>query len=263
MKSHFDKLDDLVDETRAAEQRLAGLEQDTRQPRLTMEADMPSDTKTRNRTEDIEADRVISGNRSSANQVDPDQMCPTSFGHDFTGPPALPCLRDDAMVDNGAAAPKPCLSPVEMCTLTAAGGLLPVGKASTAMRIVYYQPRLRFCPTKKTNSGRTSIQYALYYSSFGWINNQLAVPFWWRVIETKSRQVLVFDPYGSTVVSAPVRLRELGARYVVGSFSLGRWMWLERFFWQNEDLGISFSGVKYKQFDPLRSIAVFFAARLV
>ena len=33
----------------------------------------------------------------SANQVDPDPMCLTSFGDDSTGPPALPCSRDDAL----------------------------------------------------------------------------------------------------------------------------------------------------------------------
>ena len=59
-------------------------------------------------------------------------MCLTSFGDDSTEHPALPCCRDDAMVGRGAEAPKPCLSPVEMLTLTPAGGLLPAGTASTA-----------------------------------------------------------------------------------------------------------------------------------
>ena len=53
-------------------------------------------------------------------------------------PPTLP-RRDDVLVDKGAAVPKPCLSPVEMRTLTAAGNLLPAGIASTVTRIVYYQ----------------------------------------------------------------------------------------------------------------------------
>ena len=78
------KLDELADEMRATKQRLAGLEQDARQPRLAMEADGPSDTKTRNRMEDVAAYRMISGDSFSANQVDPDQMCLTSFGDDFT-----------------------------------------------------------------------------------------------------------------------------------------------------------------------------------
>ena len=56
---------------------------------LGMKADVPSGTKTRNPTKDVAADRVISEDRSSANQVDSDHMCLTSFGDDFIGPPAL------------------------------------------------------------------------------------------------------------------------------------------------------------------------------
>ena len=108
---------------------------------------------------------MISGDNSSA-EVDPDPICLASSGEDYTGPPAYPCARDDALVDNGAAAPKPCLSPVEMRTLTAAGGSLPAGKASTATITTYYQPRLWFCPTEETKSKRTSIQYASYNMSF-------------------------------------------------------------------------------------------------
>ena len=40
------KLDKLTEDLRRTDQRLAGLEQDARQPRLAMEADGPSDTKT-------------------------------------------------------------------------------------------------------------------------------------------------------------------------------------------------------------------------
>ena len=88
--------------------RLAGLEQEAWQPGLATEAGVKPHIKTRKRMEDIAADRVISGDNSSA-QVNPDPMCLTSFGDDFTGPPALPCSRDDALVDKGAAAPKTCL----------------------------------------------------------------------------------------------------------------------------------------------------------
>ena len=77
---------------------------------------------------------MINGDNSSA-QVDTDLIRLTSFGDDFTGLSALPCLRNDALVDNGAAVPKPRLSPAEIRTLTATGGLLPAGKASTATRI--------------------------------------------------------------------------------------------------------------------------------
>ena len=207
-KSGFDqpdkKLDEPVEKTRGTRQRSASLEEDARQPRLAMEADVISDTKTRNRMEYIAAERVISGDNSSV-KVDTDPMSLTSSGDDSTEPPASPCSRDDTLVDNGAAVLNPRLSPVEMRTLTAADGLLPAGKASTATRIIYYQPRLRLCPTEETDSERTSFQYASYYSSFWRINNQLA-PFWRRVIETKSRQTLEFDPGGSTeVVYAPAR----------------------------------------------------------
>ena len=85
-------------------------------------------------------------------EVDPDPICLASFGVDYTGPPAHPCTRDDALVDNSAAAPKPCLLPVNIRTLTAAGGILPAGKTATATRITYSQPHLRFCPTEETDS---------------------------------------------------------------------------------------------------------------
>ena len=112
-------------------------------------------------------------------------------------PPAFP-HRDDIVVDKGAAAPKSFLSPMEMCTLTAASVLFPTGTAFTAMRIIFPRPLFSWSlgETKKRIS-RTSIQNALYYSSFWRINNQLA-SFWRRVIQTKSRQTLVLDPGGYT-----------------------------------------------------------------
>ena len=92
---------------RATKQCLAGLEQDDRQPRLAIEADVPSDTKTRECTEGAAAAvQAKHGDSCSANQVDPDPMCRTSFGDDSTGSPALPCSRDDTLVGNGATAPK-------------------------------------------------------------------------------------------------------------------------------------------------------------
>ena len=76
IKELFDKpdrkLDELADEMRVTKQRLASLEQDARQPRPAMELNVPSDIKTRNRMEDAAADRVMTGDSSSANQVDPD-----------------------------------------------------------------------------------------------------------------------------------------------------------------------------------------------
>ena len=100
-------------------------------------------------------------------------MCLTSFGDYSTGPPALPCSRNDALVGNGAVAPRSCISPLEMGTPTAAGGLLPVGITSAATRTTLGQPPLWFCPTEETNL-KTSVQYASYYSSFWRINPLLA-----------------------------------------------------------------------------------------
>ena len=79
-----------------------------------MEADVTTDKRTCKRTESASAaDRAKHiGDRTSANQVDPDQKCLTSFGDDSIGPVALSYSRDDALVDKGTAAPKPCLSPV-------------------------------------------------------------------------------------------------------------------------------------------------------
>ena len=42
---------EFEEKLRRIDQRLAGLEQDARQPRLAMEVDVPADTKTRERTE--------------------------------------------------------------------------------------------------------------------------------------------------------------------------------------------------------------------
>ena len=160
MKSHFDKSDELPDERRVTTQGLAGLEQDARQQRLAMEANVPSDIKTRNPTEDVAADRVISGDSSSANQVNPDQMYLTSFGADSTGPPTLSCTRDGTLVDNGAAAPKPRLSPVEMRTPTATGGLLPAGTASTTMRTIFPRPLFSWS-LRETKKHTSSINFKL------------------------------------------------------------------------------------------------------
>ena len=108
VECHLDKMDVLAPEMRGARQRLASLEQDARQPRLAIEADRLSDTKTRERTEGAtKAVQAMHGNSFSANRVDPDPMCSTSFGVKAE-PPVLPC-RDVVLVENGAAAPKSCL----------------------------------------------------------------------------------------------------------------------------------------------------------
>ena len=105
-----------------------------------METDVKPDTKTRKRTEDAAAEQAKHGDNSSSARVDAGPTCSTSFGMKAE-PPALP-LRDDALVDKSAAARKPCLSPVEMRTLTAAGDLLTARTASTAARVIFHQPPL-------------------------------------------------------------------------------------------------------------------------
>ena len=110
---------------------------------------MKTDKKTHERKESAAAAvQAVHGDSCSANRADPDPMRFTSFGNDYTRPPALPCSRDDALVGNGAATPKSCLSPLEMRSAIAAGDLLRAGEASTTTRMTFYQPRLRFCPTE-------------------------------------------------------------------------------------------------------------------
>ena len=182
MKSHFDQLDELLEKTRETNQPPAGLEHDARQPHLAMEADITSVKKTCKRTEDAAASGAMNED-SSFVQVDHDPMCLTSFGDDFTEPPALPCYRDDVLIDKGAEAPKSCLLTMKMRTQTAAGGLLPDGIASTVTRTIFLQPHLwNFCQPEEIHFRTTSVQYARYSI------------FWkMEILETKTRQTMVFD----------------------------------------------------------------------
>ena len=144
MKSYFDqqdkKLDELTGKMRETRQRFAGLEHDARQPCLVIMADVKPDTKTRKRTEDTEADRAKYGDSSSAKRVDAGPTSSASFGM-IAEAPALPC-RDDALDDKGAKAPKPCLSPMEMRTLIATGGILTARTVFTATRTIFHQSTL-------------------------------------------------------------------------------------------------------------------------
>ena len=178
-------LDEPEKNMRRANQRLADLEQEDRQPRLATEIEVPSNTKAHKHMEDAAAIQANHGDSCSAKMVQVGPTSSTSFGMKAE-PSALPS-RDDVLVDKNAAAPKPCLSPVEMRTLTGTGDLLPPGKASTATRIVFYQLSFRFCLIEETNFRTTSIEYATYSN------------FWkMEVLETKSRQTLAFHPGGST-----------------------------------------------------------------
>ena len=176
---------------RATNQPVAGLKHEARQPRLAAEADVETDKKARKRTEGAAAaDRAKhTGDSSSAKRVDDGPTSLTSFGKVVEPSPARPC-RNDALVDKGAKAPKPCLSPAEMRTPPATGGRLPSGTASTAMRTILPLPFLwNFCPTEDMKFRPTiSIQLYATYISFQKM----------KILETKSRQTLVFDPGGCT-----------------------------------------------------------------
>ena len=118
-----------------------------------MKADVPPDTKTGERTKDAAAAvQAKHGDSCSANQVDPDPMCLTSFSDDSTGPSTLPCSRDDSLVGNCPAAPKSCVFPLEIRTAT----------VTTAARTTFGQPPLWFYSTEGINL-KTSNQYTMDY----------------------------------------------------------------------------------------------------
>ena len=182
---------ELYEEMSDMEQCVASLDQDPRQPRLAMEANGPTDTKTRERTEGAaKAVRAKNGDSCTAQRVQDKPKTSNCFGV-TAEPPALPC-RDDVLVENGAAAPKSYFPPLEMRSPTAAGGLLPTGEASIATRTTYNQSLLRLYSTDKTNLKRTNLRTLIlsvsYDSSFVWKNNLPAAPSCRRIIETKSRQ---------------------------------------------------------------------------
>ena len=122
------------------------------------------------------------GNSFSAKSIQDGPKGSTTAGENVE-PPALPC-RDDVVVENGPAAPKKCLSPLEMRTTTAAWGLLPTDKTSTATRIIFDHSTFWFCQTEETFL-RISVLSASFDSIF-WRNNLLAAPSCRRVIEAKS-----------------------------------------------------------------------------
>ena len=184
-------------------QYAARLEHEAWQPCLAMEADGPADTtETRERTEGAAtAVQAMRGDGFSARRVEPGPNTnSTSFGVK-AGPLAFPC-RDDSVVESGAAAFESCLPSMEMRPSTAAGDLVPTGKASKASEATSNQPPLRFCSTEETDleakSSRTSISSLSYDSSSVLQERNLsATPYCRRVVDTKSRQNRTFDPGGS------------------------------------------------------------------
>ena len=116
---------------RRLEQHLASQEQDARQGATT-------------------AVQVMHGDRCTAQNIQDGPKTSISFGAK-TEPPDLPC-REDVLIEDGAATPKSCLPSVEMRTTTAAGGLVPTDKASTATETIFNDPLLRFYATEETNT---------------------------------------------------------------------------------------------------------------
>ena len=150
-----------LEEIRRTRQRSASLEQGARQPCRAIEADVISGKKTRKRAKDAAANQAKDGDSCTAKRVHAGPTSSTSFGMKAE-PAALPC-RDDAMVDKGTAAPKPYLSPVEMRT--------PLTDSDHIFRPL---PSWTLGEETKGRTNRTN-------------NNQLAFPYWRKVIQMKSR----------------------------------------------------------------------------
>ena len=155
--------------TRLFEQLATRLEQDARQPRLATKADGPANTKTRERTEGAATVvQAMHGDSFTAQKVQDGPKTSIRFGMEAE-PPNLFC-RGDVLVEDGAAAPKSCLPSLEMRSPTAAGGLVPTGKTSTATETNFNQPPLRFYSTEETdsdaNSKETNLSTSTPYVSY-------------------------------------------------------------------------------------------------
>ena len=87
--------------------------------------------------------QVMHGDSCSATRVGPGPKTNSTSFVMMAEPPDLPC-REDVLVKDGAAAPKSCLSSLEMRTTTGAGGLLPTGETSTATKITFNESLSRF-----------------------------------------------------------------------------------------------------------------------
>ena len=200
------KLDDMEKEALHTNQRHAGLQYQVQQPLLAMKVDVQEDRKTRESTEDFVQDGIL-GDISSDRVHDPMRL--TSFGDkDYTEPPALPC-RDDALVNQGHEVVKPCLSPVEIRKSTSAGSFLHAGATSTTKtqgtNIPLQVLPWSFHETSEEKNNCTRQTFAKYNCS-------------WRpkVIETKSRQNMVFDPGGLSGCLCDFLFWEGDARCIVG-----------------------------------------------
>ena len=134
----------------------------------------------------------------------------TSFGdQDYTEPPALLC-RDDALVNQGHEVAKPCLSPVEIRKSTSAGSFLHAGETSTTKtQGTDFPPQLlprSFRETSEEKKISTTRHISAKYNR----------PWHLKVIETKSRQNMVFDPGGLSDGLCGCPFWEGDARCIVG-----------------------------------------------
>ena len=195
------KLDEVLHETRVMDQHVTSQEHGARQPRLAMEADGQANLKTRERTEGAAtAVQAMRGDCFSARRVEPGPNTNSTSLGVKAEPPAFPC-RDDVVVECGAAASGSCLLSFEMRSSTAAGGLAPIGEASTASETTSNEPLLRFYETEEINPGDSKMEGSWTLSSSASYDSRsflrlFAASYCHRVVETKSRQNRTFDPGG-------------------------------------------------------------------
>ena len=173
-----------TEETGKTNNLLSGLQHGALQSHVAMETDVKTDKKTRKRTEGAAAADRAKHEDSPSGKVDDGPTSLTSFC--MIAQPLLmapeKCIGD-TLVNRGVEASKLCSTPVEMRMLSsAAGGLMSTGTASIMIRAIFPPPLFSWSLGEETKerTDRTSF-------------NQLALPCWRKVIQTKSRPTLVFD----------------------------------------------------------------------
>ena len=223
LEQQREKLDEFHDDMEILLERLsARLKQDARQRSYANEADETANTKTRERTEAAAtAVQAMCGDSFSARRVEPGpNTSSTSFGVKAE-PPDLPC-KEDVLVEDGATSPESSLPSLEMRSSTAAGGLVPSGKASTATETNFNQPSLRFYSTEEMDSEassketnlRTSTPYASYDSS-AFQSKLPAAPYCRRVDEKNPGKIGLFIQAVRKITFAPAHFWDRGARWFV------------------------------------------------
>ena len=116
--------------------RLAGLQHQAQQPRLAIEADVKTDMKTRKRAEGAAESKLRHGDTFSP-LVDDGPTNLTSFGKIAKPLSASKRYIGDALVNEGAEAPKPYLRPEEVRMLSSAtSDMMLAGTASMSMRAI-------------------------------------------------------------------------------------------------------------------------------